>query len=103
MSLQGSMYFGQPLISCSRFGERHRGRLLHEAVKNGSGSHSDNEGAQASDGKGTHLLSPNPLKFVAQFETARFRSIEKHHVQAEREKASASRSTKVRPSNPTAE
>jgi hypothetical protein len=70
MLLQGSMYFGQPLISCSRFGERHRGRLLHEAVKNGSGSHSDNKGAQASDGEGTHLLSPNPLKPVAQFEPA---------------------------------
>jgi hypothetical protein len=44
---------------------------LHEVVKNGSGSHSDNEGAQASDGKGAHLLSPNPLKVVAQFETGK--------------------------------
>jgi hypothetical protein len=60
MLLQGSMYFGQPLNSCSRFDERHRSGLLHEVVKNGSGPHSNNDSGQASDGKGTHLPSPNP-------------------------------------------
>jgi hypothetical protein len=60
MLLQGSMYFGQPLNSCSRFGERHRRGLLHEVVKNGSGSRSDKDSGQASDGKGAHLPSPNP-------------------------------------------
>ena len=59
-ALQGSAHLEKPLNSCSRFGERHRGRLLREVVENGSGSHRDNEGAQASDGKGAHLLSPNP-------------------------------------------
>jgi hypothetical protein len=59
MSLQGSMYFGRPLNACSRFGERHRGGLLDEVVKNGSGSRSDNDRGQASDGKGAHLPSPN--------------------------------------------
>jgi hypothetical protein len=50
-----------PLLSCRRLGERHLGRLLHELVKNSSGAHSDNEDAQASEGKGAHLLSPNAL------------------------------------------
>jgi hypothetical protein len=61
-ALQGSKRFKKPLNSCSRFGERHRGRLLHEGVKNDSGSHSDDEGAQASNCKGAHLLFPNPLR-----------------------------------------
>jgi hypothetical protein len=61
--LQSSKRFEQLLDSCSRFGEHRRGGLLHAIVKNGSGSQRDNKGAQASDGKGTHLLSPNPLKF----------------------------------------
>jgi hypothetical protein len=43
--------------------------LLHEVVKNGSGSHSDNDCGQASDGKGAHLLLPNLPKFAAQFDT----------------------------------
>jgi hypothetical protein len=74
---RGAKRSEEPLDSCSWFGERHSSGLLHEIVKNGSDSRSDNESAQASDGKGTHLLSPNPLKFVAQFETAWFRSIDK--------------------------
>jgi hypothetical protein len=75
--LQGSKHFEKPLNSCSRFGERYRGRLLHEVVQNGSGSDGDNQGAQASDGKGRHLLSPNHPKFVTLIRNRQIRSIDK--------------------------
>ena len=53
---RGSKCFEEPLDSCSWFGERHRSGLLHEIVKNGSGSNGNDADDQACDGERAHRV-----------------------------------------------
>jgi hypothetical protein len=81
------------------FGERHRGRLLHEITKDARGSGGNDSGDKAGSDECTHRVSPDPHNFLAHFGTKGFSLF---GVQVGRVNACVSTSMKVRPSEPTA-
>jgi hypothetical protein len=93
------------LDSRAGFGERCRGRLLHEIVKDGNGSHSNNAGDNARDDKYTHHVSPVSRSSSKLFQIAslvkRIKSRPRLAIHAGKANASVSTSMKVRPSAPT--
>jgi hypothetical protein len=50
------------------FGERHRGRLLHEITKDARGSGSNDSSDKAGSDECTHRVSPDPHNFLAHLE-----------------------------------